>query len=63
MHEMEGTNMKKIVSLVLMLLLALTALSAAFAEGTVVEESWLTLPSWNKDGESLSRPFLYRPGG
>lgn len=52
MHEMEGMNMKKIAFLVLALILALTAFSAALAEGTAFPEKPVIGIAWRADTDS-----------
>lgn len=52
MHEMEGMNMKKIAFLVLALILALTAFSAALAEGVAFPEKPVIGIAWRADTDS-----------
>ena len=52
MHEMEGMNMKKIAFLVLALILALTAFSAALAEGAAFPEKLVIGIAWRADIDS-----------
>lgn len=52
MHEMEEMNMKKIAFLVLALILALTAFSAALAEGAAFPEKPVIGIAWRADTDS-----------
>ena len=52
MYEMEGVNMKKIASLVLALILALTAFSAAFADVAAFPGKPVVGIAWRADTDS-----------